>query len=223
MLFLSEVSVFLASLSLVVAGTAPYATDSPAGAKYVATFSKTVTGSVEFATVSNSSVGVTVDIEGLPSSGGPFLYHVHQYPVPSNGSCLATGGHLDPYHGVATSSDPAALEVGDLSGKHGSINGTSIDTFYVDNYLSLNKDDPAYVGNLSVVIHYANTTRLACANIELVEDSSSSSSSGNSTSNSTGSTTENGSTSGSTVSTGGASGNPLPYMSAFVVGLLALL
>lgn len=223
-MFLSEVSVLLASLSLVVAGAAPYATDSPAGAKYVATFDKTVSGSVEFATVSNSSVGVTVDIKGLPTSGGPFLYHVHQYAVPANGSCLATGGHLNPYNGSEKATDAASKEVGDLSGKHGTISGTSLDTFYVDNYLSLNEDDPAFVGNLSVVIHYANTTRLACANIELDSSSSSSSNStGGSTSNSTGGSTGNGSTSASTASTGGTSSNPLPYMSAFMVGLLALL
>lgn len=213
----------LASLSLVAANAAPFSSDSPAGAKYEATFDSSVTGSVEFATVGNSSVGVSVDFSGLPTSGGPFIYHIHQYPVPSNGSCLATGGHLNPYNGSATATEPAKLEVGDLSGKHGSIPGTSFNSYYVDNYISLNEEDPAYIGNLSVVVHYHNTTRIACANIKLVDSSSSSSnssSSGNSTSS--GNSSSNSSKSSSS-SEAGASVNALPYASALFVGLLALL
>lgn len=156
------------------AGSAPEVSDSPTDVTLSATFNKTIMGSVEFSST-NGSVKVDVKLLNLPSSGGPFLYHIHQKPVPTNGNCTATLGHFNPYNGSETATTPAGKEVGDLSGRHGTINGTSIDTSYIDPYLSLNSDDEAYFGGLSVVVHYANTTRLACANI--TEDSTSSSSS----------------------------------------------
>lgn len=30
------------------------------------------------------------------ANGQGFLYHIHEFPVPSDGNCSATGGHLDP-------------------------------------------------------------------------------------------------------------------------------
>lgn len=41
---------------------------------------------------------VTVNFTGFPSESayGPFVYHVHALPVPANGNCSATMGHLDP-------------------------------------------------------------------------------------------------------------------------------
>lgn len=163
-----SVSSFLAFAN----AAAPISDDSPKGASYVANFDGTVSGSVGFKTVSNGSVEVSVDLAGLPSQGGPFLYHVHEYRVPANGSCLATGGHLNPYNGSATATQPNELEVGDLAGRHGDLNGPDAKLSYVDNYISLNSEDPAFIGNRSVVIHYHNTTRLACANIEKSSNSS---------------------------------------------------
>lgn len=152
------------SLFALAQAAAPVLTDSPTGVVYKATFNKTVDGLVEFSS-QNGSVLVSVDISGLPDYGGPFQYHIHEKPVPANGSCLATLGHLNPYNGNVNATTPSEKEVGDLSGKHGFIEGTSIETSYIDPYLSLNPSNKAYLGGLSVVIHFANTTRLACANI----------------------------------------------------------
>ncbi len=35
---------------------------------------------------------------------------------------------------------------------------------YIDDYVSLNPNDPAFMGNRSLVIHFYNGTRFACAN-----------------------------------------------------------
>lgn len=61
------------------------------------------------------------------------VYHVHQNNV-TNGNCSSAGGHLDPYgNGGATcnSDDQASCEVGDLSGKHGTVPGTTFSAKYV--------------------------------------------------------------------------------------------
>lgn len=56
-------------------------------------------------------------------------YHLHDQPVPPDGNCSSTLAHLDLYQrGQATACDMAApetCEVGDLSGKHGKIDGPS--------------------------------------------------------------------------------------------------
>lgn len=151
------------SLFRLALSAAPVQTNSP-DATYVANFTSRVEGSISFS-ATNGSVLVDVNLSNLPSSGGPFLYHIHQLPVPSDGNCTGTAGHLNPYNGSEAATSPADKEVGDLSGKHGRINGQSLQTSYIDEYLSLNDNDPAFIGNLSVVVHYANTTRIACANI----------------------------------------------------------
>lgn len=155
----------LAGCAVVMSDSAPVVTDSPEGAKYVAKFDNKLQGSVEFSSTSNGSVSVNVDLDGFPASGGPFTYHVHEAPVPSDGNCTGTKLHLDPYNGNENATEPSELEVGDLSGRHGKVEGTSIDKSFVDQYISLNEDNKAFIGGLSVTIHYKNTTRLACANI----------------------------------------------------------
>lgn len=168
MVSISTVLPTAALVSLVAAGAAPILSDSPANAAYKATFNKGgVTGQVSFTTDQGGYVKVSVNLSNLPNYGGPFLYHVHQKPVPSNGNCTATLGHLNPYNGSETATTPATKEVGDLSGKHGEINGTSLSTTYIDQYLSLNPSNPAFVGGLSVVVHLHNLTRIACANITM--------------------------------------------------------
>lgn len=64
---------------------------------------------------------------------------------------------------------PATCEVGDLSGKHGSVEALPFLAAYNDAYAATNPDDPAYLGNLSFVVHYANSTRIACANFAKVD------------------------------------------------------
>ena len=65
---------------------------------------------------------------------------------------------------------PATCEVGDLSGKHGTIpssNDTrlSVRYWFTDNYISTNPGGGAFIGNRSIVIHDAAGGRIACANL----------------------------------------------------------
>ncbi|KZF26493.1 Cu,Zn superoxide dismutase-like protein [Xylona heveae TC161] len=163
-------------------GNATVVTDNPVGVAYHAalpTSNKTsVTGSVH-AETSGNGTGVVfhVSISGLPTSGGPFLYHIHEDPVPANGSCTATEAHLDPFkRGETPPCDPSLPEtcqVGDLSGKHGKINGTSFSASYTDLYASTNPELGSFFGNRSVVVHFANKTRITCANFVLMSNTTS--------------------------------------------------
>lgn len=55
-------------------------------------------------------------------------YSIHVNPIALNGSCSPAGGVLDPRNFTAAvgcnPNDPQYCMVGDLSGKHGLINGT---------------------------------------------------------------------------------------------------
>ncbi|KAH9838140.1 Cell surface superoxide dismutase [Teratosphaeria destructans] len=150
----------------------------------------TVIGNI---TISSSpgtpGVMVSVDFSGFPSEElyGPFVYHIHTLPVPSNGNCTATMGHLDPtdrgeYY-PCNAAAPDTCQVGDLSGKHGNITASPFKSNYTDQFLSTNLNSSAFFGDLSVVIHTENTTRITCANFTLVESSNSANAS--STSNTT--------------------------------------
>lgn len=59
----------------------------------------------------------------------PTDFHLHEAPVPEDGDCMGTGGHLDPYERTASppcdASAPETCEVGDLSGKYGRLDGES--------------------------------------------------------------------------------------------------
>ncbi|EGW33626.1 uncharacterized protein SPAPADRAFT_60963 [Spathaspora passalidarum NRRL Y-27907] len=159
----------LALSSLALAQNAPVSTDSPQGVTYVAKFvpnsKSNISGTVQFEAAKNGSVLVNVDVQGLPSQGGPFPYHIHEKPVPSDGNCTGTLGHLNPFNGTTTSTVAAGKEAGDLAGKHGNITTSPFQTEFVDNYISLNPDNAAYIGGLSVVIHASDNSRLTCANI----------------------------------------------------------
>ncbi|KAM9903374.1 hypothetical protein OXX79_003402 [Metschnikowia pulcherrima] len=156
----------LCLLGLVSACAAPETKDSPFAAVYTAIFDKGILGTVVFWSL-NGYVSVGVALTNLPSRGGPFMYHVHQQKV-TGGSCASTQGHFNPYCGVLNAPSQAEFEVGDLSGKHGMIRGTSTAVTYEDRYLSLNPSNRAFIGNLSIVIHLANGDRIACANIERI-------------------------------------------------------
>lgn len=198
----------LSLLSLVIADAAPEVSNSPTDVELQAKFDTKISGEVSFFS-NNGLVEVSVDISGLPTSGGPFMYHIHQKPVPANGNCTATLAHFNPYNGTADGATDALKELGDLSGKHGKINGTSYQTTYIDEYLSLNPDDPAYFGGLSVVVHLANNSRLACANITSVERSLSESATSLATSSDASSTSEATSGTSSTASVESVNGSGL--------------
>jgi hypothetical protein len=163
-------------------------TNNPEGVRYRATLPDepffagadiegNVRGFVEaVAAPGGSGVEFTIEFENLPAEGGPFSYHLHAAPA-VDGNCTTTLAHLDPFgrtqDPACDSSAPETCEVGDLSGKHGKLEGSGPFEFtYTDAYASTLEGIGAFFGNRSVVIHYSNATRLTCANFQLVEDSS---------------------------------------------------
>jgi hypothetical protein len=100
------------------------------------------------------------------------VYHLHVDPA-VDGNCTTTGAHLDPFNRgekpPCDASVPASCQVGDLSGKHGKISADPFHAEYIDPFASLKEGDAAFFGNRSFVIHYANTTRITCANFAKVD------------------------------------------------------
>ncbi|MCJ1314132.1 hypothetical protein MMC25_007812 [Agyrium rufum] len=164
-------------------GNASITTSNPIGVTYQAFLpdSNTTTLRGYIAGTSNSNgtgVNYNINFYGFPSEAefGPFIYHIHQYPVPSDGNCTGTGAHLDPtVRGEAPPCDPSQPEecqVGDLAGKYGNITGSPFQKAYLDLYTSTSPSSPSFFGNLSVVIHTTNKTRLTCANFSIVAGAS---------------------------------------------------
>ncbi|KAG9525706.1 Cu,Zn superoxide dismutase-like protein, partial [Aureobasidium melanogenum] len=154
-------------------GDATVQKNNPAGVAYIASLnpsSKSNISGTVLALTSSDNVGVNFQIAltGLPAEGGPFLYHIHDYPVPSDGNCTSTGAHVDPFlrgeDPPCNASAPATCQVGDLSGKHGKPTNMTFSATYVDQYVSTVPGNGAFMGNRSIVVHYANKTRIACAN-----------------------------------------------------------
>ena len=138
-----------------------------------AVFSSGVSGRITFNQRSPfDSTRVTVNLVGLNGRAGG--YHVHVYPVgPADvgfpGRCggVYTGGHWNPLNANYTAQTPSTsdqFEVGDLSGKFGSLAGrTSIDETYWDPNVPL-FGSFGIIGR-SIVIHESDGTRWYCANI----------------------------------------------------------
>jgi Cu/Zn superoxide dismutase len=168
-------------------GDARPVTNNPVvGEAWKATFNTTVTGTVT-ATAAAVGVNYTIDVKGLPVDKGPYKYHVHVNPVPSDGNCTATGGHLDPFQRedvpACNATAPATCEIGDLSGKYGTVPGPTVSKRYCqsflprrysltwcrgsfnDPYSALNKIDMQYIGGRSIVFHDASSARIACASL----------------------------------------------------------
>ncbi|KAJ4387253.1 Cell surface superoxide dismutase [Cu-Zn] 4 [Gnomoniopsis smithogilvyi] len=159
-----------------------------------------ISGSV-VAVGTTSGVQLTVNFTGIPSETyGPFVYHIHGMPVPADGNCTATMGHLDPtnrgeYY-PCDNTNPQTCQAGDLAGKHGNITSQTFSASYIDPYLSTVPGSPYFFGNGSLVIHTSNTTRLTCANFQ----QSSTNGSTSSTSTGTVTPTATGSSSGTSSS-----------------------
>lgn len=133
-------------------GNATVTTDNVIGAVYSATLPDSsltaIRGSVVARTVPDGTgVNFQVSLSGFPAAGGPFrmlpnpvmlshsikaneieVYHIHNNPISSDGNCSSAGSHVDPFERGETpgcdASLPQTCQVGDLAGKHGSINGT---------------------------------------------------------------------------------------------------
>ncbi|KAL8787167.1 MAG: hypothetical protein Q9213_002383 [Squamulea squamosa] len=128
-----------------------------------------------------TGVNFAISVSGFPDpSLGPFMYHIHDQPVPSNGNCTATLAHQDPYiRGEVPPCDPThpeTCQVGDLAGKHGNVTGDPFNTAFLDLYLSTHQGPASFFGNRSIVFHTRNATRLTCANFTLTSGNSTSSS-----------------------------------------------
>ncbi|KAG6997792.1 hypothetical protein G7Y79_00037g073100 [Physcia stellaris] len=174
-------------------GNARIVENNPAGVSYVATLPESDTTDIRGSVVGTSNsngtgVNFQISLSGLPDASlGPFLYHIHDQPVPSDGNCTGTKAHLDSYirgeKPPCYPVDPASCQDGDLAGKHGNITGSSFSTAFLDLYLSTAKGPQSFFGNRSIVIHTSNTTRLTCANFTLATGNATSG--GNSSSNTT--------------------------------------
>lgn len=159
--------------TLISATAAPQISKNPSNVIAIADFpaggSQKFSGFVTFMVV-KGLVNVHVDVAGLPENSGPFVYHIHEKSLPGSLDCELAGLHLNPYNAPELCDaqlDNSYCQVGDLSGKHGFINTTCFETTYVDPYLALSKNSKASILNKSIVFHYANLTKLACANIEV--------------------------------------------------------
>lgn len=110
---------------------------------------------------------------------------MHVDPVPSDGNCTKTLAHLDPFKRgedpKCDDSKPETCQVGDLSGKYGKITTDPFEDSYHDPYTSLTEGVGSYFANRSFVFHFANKTRISCANFLPVEAGTGGSGTGNST------------------------------------------
>ncbi|KAF2767936.1 hypothetical protein EJ03DRAFT_137041 [Teratosphaeria nubilosa] len=141
-------------------GTAPVASNNTPGTSFQA--KGPPCDSVVSSSPDGNGAVVVMNCVGLPSTGGPFEYYI------SNGTCSAAKEMLDPYDDGGKACDagsPQTCAVGDLSGKHGDINGTVGQSSYNDQYISTVCGSNATVcGGRSLVLKYANGTLLSCAN-----------------------------------------------------------
>ncbi|KKY28637.1 putative superoxide dismutase [Phaeomoniella chlamydospora] len=207
-------------------GDAAITTDNVAGASYQAVLpnknTTTIRGQITGTSNTNGTgVEFNINFYGLPdqSQGGPFIYHIHALPVPSDGNCTGTLAHLDPYirgeTPVCDATQPETCQVGDLSGKHGNITRNPFQTAYLDLYTTTTKGIGAFFGNRSIVIHSANKTRLTCANFTLVSSGSPSTNASSTTSSTTSASTYTGGATSMAISAG--------TLVAAILGLLNLL
>ncbi|KAI9783748.1 MAG: hypothetical protein M1816_001184 [Peltula sp. TS41687] len=157
-------------------GDAAAISDNPVGDIYTAVLpdsnKTTIRGFISARGYTGTGVAFEVVLVGLPHlSLGPFTYHIHDQPIPLNGSCASIKAHLDPYirgeRSPCDSTKPHTCQVGDLSGKHGVIITSSYSAGYVDYYVSTKPGIGAFLGNRSIVVHTSNNSRLACANFSL--------------------------------------------------------
>ncbi|KAK0632379.1 hypothetical protein B0T14DRAFT_31381 [Immersiella caudata] len=186
----TSVSVGAPSASIVPAGpatgklgNATVTTKNPQGVVYQATFPDTpffkgaypdggnIKGTLTaVANPSGQGIIFTFNWKNLPKKGGPFMYHLHVDPVPENGNCTATLAHLDPFirfeDPVCDKAHPETCQTGDLSGKFGDIpeGQTEFSATFPDLYSSTEEGLGSFFGNRSIVFHYANKTRVSCAN-----------------------------------------------------------
>ncbi|XP_051978260.1 uncharacterized protein LOC127639949 [Xyrauchen texanus] len=155
-----------------------------------AVFRSPVVGTVLFTQLSSDSyseVSVFMDLSyGQLSTQATHNHnwHIHTYPISTEtdsdkGSCLSTGGHWNPFNietNVSTYNincgpdSPFACEVGDISGKHKTLDLLpEVGTVATKSFFT---DTTSWVSGMigrSLVVHGSNQTaqRIACANLTL--------------------------------------------------------
>jgi len=132
-----------------------------------------VTGSIQFYQRSPyDPTQVFVNLKGLGSRTAG--YHVHEYPIgpgasPQRCANRYAGGHLNPTGITVAGTTSDQFEVGDLSGKFGSLSGQNdIYREYVDPNIPL--FGPYSILDRSLVIHEDDPegTRFVCSNIQRI-------------------------------------------------------
>ncbi|KAI1267101.1 superoxide dismutase [Xylariaceae sp. FL1019] len=180
-------------LSLVAAGVAAVSAQNTATGGDAVVVTNNPTGKISVATLPNDPFwtagslkgnvkgslkatsganGAGVDFEAtfsnLPTEGGPFTFHLHVDPVNTEGNCTATLAHLDPFvrgeDPACDASNPKTCQVGDLSGKYGKITSDPYTVKFHDDFTSMQEGPGSYFLNRSLVVHFANKTRITCAN-----------------------------------------------------------
>jgi len=103
----------------------------------------------------------------------PSKYHIHIYPVSQRLTATEdrcsnnlVAGHFNPYSAVAGASSRSTdqFEIGDLSGKFGTLNNATVSGAYDDSNLPL--FGPNSVIGRSIVVHKPDGSRWLCGNIE---------------------------------------------------------
>lgn len=129
MRYISSEAAVAALVSCAAASKAPVVHNAPIGITYSATLpsgNANITGAVKGAGAPNGQgTNFQVTFYNLPSDGGANLtYAIYSGKVKGT-NCGSAGSVLDPYAGTSGSgckqSEPAACEIGDLSGKHGGV------------------------------------------------------------------------------------------------------
>lgn len=137
--------------------SAPIISNNPYDARYRAEITpkagKDLSVTIEGTSMPDGNgVKFGVAFNGLVEADGPFTYHIHAKPVPTDGNCTGTGAHLDPYNRgetpVCDASKPETCQTGDLAGKHGKVTAAQFTTEYVDLYLATNPADPSFVSSI---------------------------------------------------------------------------
>ncbi|KAI1811197.1 superoxide dismutase [Poronia punctata] len=166
-------------------GDAPVVTNNPIGKQAVAiltnkpffdagSLDENVKGSIRVVSGAKGvGVDYTVSLSNLPTEGGPFIYHIHDEPVDAAGNCTNTKGHLDPFirgeDPPCNSTYPWTCQVGDISGKYGKITSDPFTAQFHDDFTSMTENLGTYFLNRSIVVHFANKTRITCANFTVLD------------------------------------------------------